>query len=59
MEAKQDTLTQAAKRLRRSIIREGKPFPLGATWDGLGVNFAIFSAMPPRSSFAYSMSGGA
>src|SRR5690606_39646108 len=20
------------------------PFPLGATWDGLGVNFAIFSA---------------
>ena len=44
MEAKQDTLMQAAKRLRRSIIREGKPFPLGATWDGLGVNFAIFSA---------------
>ena len=25
-------------------IREGKPFPLGATWDGLGVNFALFSA---------------
>jgi isoamylase len=21
----------------------GKPFPLGATWDGLGVNFALFS----------------
>ena len=20
------------------------PFPLGATWDGLGVNFALFSA---------------
>ena len=44
MEAKQDTLTQVAKRLRRSIVREGKPFPLGATWDGLGVNFALFSA---------------
>ncbi|MGF7163452.1 glycogen operon protein [Rhodoligotrophos appendicifer] len=28
----------------RSVIREGRPFPLGATWDGLGVNFAIFSA---------------
>ncbi|MGQ7794117.1 glycogen debranching protein GlgX [Faunimonas sp. B44] len=28
----------------RSGIREGRPFPLGATWDGLGVNFAIFSA---------------
>lgn len=25
-------------------IREGQPFPLGATWDGLGVNFALFSA---------------
>ncbi|RYY76167.1 MAG: glycogen debranching enzyme GlgX [Gammaproteobacteria bacterium] len=23
---------------------EGQPFPLGATWDGQGVNFAIFSA---------------
>jgi glycogen operon protein len=22
----------------------GSPYPLGATWDGLGVNFAIFSA---------------
>jgi isoamylase len=22
----------------------GKPYPLGATWDGLGVNFAVFSA---------------
>ncbi|MBA4078635.1 MAG: glycogen debranching protein GlgX, partial [Cyanobacteria bacterium PR.023] len=21
----------------------GEPYPLGATWDGLGVNFAIFS----------------
>ncbi|EGH74652.1 glycoside hydrolase, family alpha amylase catalytic subunit, partial [Pseudomonas syringae pv. aceris str. M302273] len=25
-------------------IREGLPFPLGASWDGLGVNFALFSA---------------
>jgi isoamylase len=21
----------------------GRPFPLGATWDGSGVNFALFS----------------
>ncbi len=28
----------------KSRIREGSPFPLGATWDGLGVNFALFSA---------------
>ncbi len=27
-----------------SRLREGLPFPLGATWDGLGVNFALFSA---------------
>jgi isoamylase len=27
-----------------SRITEGLPTPLGATWDGLGVNFAIFSA---------------
>ncbi|WP_091747044.1 glycogen debranching protein GlgX [Methylobacterium sp. ap11] len=25
-------------------ISEGQPFPLGSTWDGLGVNFALFSA---------------
>ncbi len=24
-------------------IRVGRPYPLGATWDGAGVNFAIFS----------------
>ena len=27
-----------------SRIMEGMPFPLGATWDGTGINFAIFSA---------------
>ncbi|MGA0530374.1 glycogen debranching protein GlgX [Hansschlegelia sp. KR7-227] len=25
-------------------LEEGAPYPLGATWDGLGVNFAVFSA---------------
>ena len=25
-------------------ISEGSPFPLGATWTGEGVNFALFSA---------------
>jgi isoamylase len=25
-------------------LREGSPYPRGATWDGLGVNFALFSA---------------
>ena len=36
-------------RLRqRSRVREGRPFPLGATWDGLGVNFALYSANATR-----------
>lgn len=26
------------------IVSEGSPFPLGATWDGHGTNFALFSA---------------
>jgi isoamylase len=30
--------------LRPSHILEGRPYPLGASWDGLGVNFALFSA---------------
>ena len=25
-------------------VEEGRPFPQGATWNGLGVNFALFSA---------------
>jgi isoamylase len=33
-------LTEAQK----SRIHEGLPYPKGATWDGLGVNFALFSA---------------
>jgi isoamylase len=32
------------RRVQRSRVTEGLPDPLGATWDGLGVNFALFSA---------------
>jgi isoamylase len=28
----------------QSRIQEGRPFPLGGNWDGVGVNFALFSA---------------
>src|SRR5277367_2354766 len=28
----------------KNRIREGLPFPRGATWDGEGVNFSLFSA---------------
>ena len=33
---------------RASRITEGLPHPLGATWDGVGVNFALFSAHATR-----------
>ncbi|MBR0654630.1 glycogen debranching protein GlgX [Plastoroseomonas arctica] len=29
-------------------LQDGKPYPLGANWDGLGVNFAVFSAHAER-----------
>ncbi len=29
-------------------LLSGRPFPLGATWDGLGINFAVFSAHAER-----------
>jgi isoamylase len=32
----------------KARIREGLPQPLGATWDGAGVNFALFSANAAR-----------
>ena len=30
--------------INQSRIMQGRPNPLGATWTGLGVNFALFSA---------------
>src|SRR6185503_1687941 len=33
-----------APELRLSRIREGLPYPLGASWDGKGVNFALATA---------------
>jgi isoamylase len=29
-------------------LERGLPYPLGATWDGLGINFAVFSAHAER-----------
>ncbi len=29
---------------RGTVVWPGRPYPLGATWDGDGVNFALFSA---------------
>jgi glycogen operon protein len=41
-----DPRTLAARKasLFASRLQEGVPHPLGATWTGLGVNFALFSA---------------
>jgi isoamylase len=44
MHSRQKKTPQAPQVMIASRIREGSPFPLGATWDGLGVNFALFSA---------------
>jgi isoamylase len=30
--------------VRGPAVEHGSPFPLGATWDGKGVNFALFPA---------------
>ncbi len=34
--------------LEASRVEEGRPYPLGAHWDGAGVNFALFSAHAER-----------
>src|SRR5579862_6945466 len=33
-----------ALEIRRNRIKEGRPHPCGASWDGAGTNFAVFSA---------------
>jgi isoamylase len=34
--------------IARPRVDPGLPYPLGATWDGMGVNFALFSAHAER-----------
>jgi isoamylase len=53
-----DPLAQAARLLRCSNVTEGRPFPLGATWDGLGVNFALFSAHATKVELCIFDDGG-
>ena len=35
-------------RSSHKTVRSGRPYPLGATWDGQGANFALFSANAER-----------
>ncbi len=39
-------------------LQVGKPYPIGAHWDGLGVNFAVFSAHAERVELCLFDSGG-
>jgi glycogen operon protein len=41
-----------------SALREGGPHPLGATWDGHGVNFALFSANATKVEVCLFADGG-
>ena len=43
MDARSDSPSAPVISPRVSRISEGLPFPLGATWTGRGVNFALFS----------------
>src|SRR5438128_12638338 len=40
-----DTKSETLLNIRECNMRiwSGRPYPLGATWDGVGVNFALFS----------------
>ena len=37
------TETNTKPRIDPQVIVTGNPYPLGATWNGEGVNFAIYS----------------
>ena len=47
-EALADSATVSAEPLLASGMQAGRPWPLGATFDGDGVNFAVFSAHATR-----------
>ena len=42
----------------RARVWPGKPYPLGATWDGGGVNFALFSAHAEKVELCLFAAGG-
>jgi isoamylase len=46
------------KETRKSVVQEGLPHPCGATWDGKGTNFAIFSANATKVELCLFDEGG-
>jgi glycogen operon protein len=57
MDARTD-VGQTAARTRAVRLNEGLPFPLGATWTGRGVNFALFSAHATKVEICLFDTGG-
>ena len=47
-----------APTIGRQRVQEGRPFPLGSSWDGLGVNFALFSANATKVELCLFDAGG-
>jgi len=44
MDGSDSSLAEPTQTQKGVHIRPGKPYPRGATWDGIGVNFALHSA---------------
>jgi isoamylase len=47
-----------APELKLATVKEGLPYPKGATWDGKGVNFALFSAHATKVELCLFDQGG-
>ena len=56
--ARHARLKALAPLVARARVWPGQPFPLGATWDGLGVNFALFSGHAERVELCIFESAG-
>ena len=56
MDARVDLATPQV--MRKARLREGRPHPCGATWTGLGVNFALFSAHASKVELCLFDDGG-
>jgi len=48
MESERSSKSRSARKGPISAVWPGRPYPRGATWDGEGVNFALFSSRAER-----------
>jgi isoamylase len=54
-----DRVTKAGAATTRQRVEPGRPYPLGATWDGRGANFALYSSNAERVELSIFGDGGA